>query len=583
MDREIVVDIHGSCVSRDVFRNQNALKVGKYIGRCSIISTQYPKIMDAFYDNSANNSTWEKRMLTIDFSKTIFEELKKSHGDYIMIDLIDEIFELIKIKVGDTESAVTYSQVLRRSDFQEQLHMQEIELINTRRFENSKIIDAIRNYADEIKQIYRPEQIIINEAYPVKFFYDKHGKICEFDQERQMNVKRNFYKLKLYYSLLENELWGCYIIRMPPDIRADELHQWGIATTHFETKFYTNVYEKVLHIISQRESDEQFTRVNIQKSRHNGVQRDNYLGGADITKSNNIVVFGAQDYFKENISKLDTRIRISYIFPDGIYNKELEKEYKIVTSISELKKIQNVFVLIAKGRAADVERIADQLRTAGIPFDHLEMYVKSNINIRYLKAMNYYDYTDIDNNHFIIAPSSSERISISRLNCKNAYVEIGYNAVQTKLVIQLLGNNAYCTIGENGSFVDTVINVNTDGAVEIGDECMFSHSIYLAQSDQHYIFDANSRKRLNYPKKIKIGNHVWVGREVELLGGAEIGDNSIVGARSTTSGKFPKNVIIAGCPAKVIKENIIWARDVQKNSNYNTFDEVTDQSALKYL
>ena len=147
----------------------------------------------------------------------------------------------------------------------------------------------------------------------------------------------------------------------------------------------------------------------------------------------------------------------------------------------------------------------------------------------------------------------------------------------------MLGNNAYCTIGENGSFVDTVINVNTDGAVEIGDECMFSHSIYLAQSDQHYIFDANSRKRLNYPKKIKIGNHVWVGREVELLGGAEIGDNSIVGARSTTSGKFPKNVIIAGCPAKVIKENIIWARDVQKNSNYNTFDEVTDQSALKYL
>jgi acetyltransferase-like isoleucine patch superfamily enzyme len=35
----------------------------------------------------------------------------------------------------------------------------------------------------------------------------------------------------------------------------------------------------------------------------------------------------------------------------------------------------------------------------------------------------------------------------------------------------------------------------------------------------------------------------------------ELGKNYVVGAGAVVSGKFPDNVIIAGNPAKIIKEN----------------------------
>ena len=73
-NKKITVDIHGSCVSWDVFSDQVFFQVGTYIGRNTIMSATYPKIIDGFNDSSNNNSPWEQRMLDIDFSKRIFDE-----------------------------------------------------------------------------------------------------------------------------------------------------------------------------------------------------------------------------------------------------------------------------------------------------------------------------------------------------------------------------------------------------------------------------------------------------------------------------------------------------------------------------
>lgn len=51
---------------------------------------------------------------------------------------------------------------------------------------------------------------------------------------------------------------------------------------------------------------------------------------------------------------------------------------------------------------------------------------------------------------------------------------------------------------------------------------------------------------------MKIGNDVWIGGSVVILGGVTIGDNVIVGAGSVVTHDLEKDAIYAGNPAVLI-------------------------------
>jgi acetyltransferase-like isoleucine patch superfamily enzyme len=52
---------------------------------------------------------------------------------------------------------------------------------------------------------------------------------------------------------------------------------------------------------------------------------------------------------------------------------------------------------------------------------------------------------------------------------------------------------------------------------------------------------------------VRIGNNVWVGTRVTIIGDTEIGDNCVVAAGAVVRGVFPANSVLGGVPAKVIK------------------------------
>lgn len=55
-------------------------------------------------------------------------------------------------------------------------------------------------------------------------------------------------------------------------------------------------------------------------------------------------------------------------------------------------------------------------------------------------------------------------------------------------------------------------------------------------------------------KPIKIGDDVFIGARAIILKGVEIGKCSIVGARSVVTKSVPPYCVVAGNPAKVIRE-----------------------------
>ena len=60
--------------------------------------------------------------------------------------------------------------------------------------------------------------------------------------------------------------------------------------------------------------------------------------------------------------------------------------------------------------------------------------------------------------------------------------------------------------------------------------------------------------KLQYNKPIHLGNNVWLGAGVIVLPGVTIGDNSIVAAGSVVTHSVGSNVIVAGTPAKVLRQ-----------------------------
>jgi len=91
------------------------------------------------------------------------------------------------------------------------------------------------------------------------------------------------------------------------------------------------------------------------------------------------------------------------------------------------------------------------------------------------------------------------------------------------------------------------------GPIIIGDNTMIGPKTCIYAST-HELDPEERKKGYTIPKEVRIGSNVWVGGQVSILPGVTIGDNCIIGAGSVVTKSFPDNVVIAGNPARIIKD-----------------------------
>jgi len=96
------------------------------------------------------------------------------------------------------------------------------------------------------------------------------------------------------------------------------------------------------------------------------------------------------------------------------------------------------------------------------------------------------------------------------------------------------------------------VRISASDSIEIGDNCMIASGVYITDSDWHGVYDRIERNP--EPAPIRIGNNVWIGDHAMVLKGVTIGDNSIVGAGAIVTRDVPANVVVAGNPARVVKQ-----------------------------
>ena len=162
------------------------------------------------------------------------------------------------------------------------------------------------------------------------------------------------------------------------------------------------------------------------------------------------------------------------------------------------------------------------------------------------------------NNKLVLHPESRFKNVNIMFDCDGGVCEIGRNTFSGTIRVGLecvvkIGVGVTCT-------APAYISTAEKAAVYIGDDVMIASQVEIRADDGHPIFDVVTKKRINLPKDIIIGNHVWLGAFSKVLGGSVIRDGSVAGIGSILKGKFPNNCVIAGVPGKVVRKNVAWER-----------------------
>lgn len=306
------------------------------------------------------------------------------------------------------------------------------------------------------------------------------------------------------------------------------------------------------------------------------------IGAEDLSKYDVIVGYGIGQNYERLKYQLEDRLTFHYL-ADKRWEESDIREYDgiPVIRLKTLKQLNNALIVLFPKLDTIRNGIIRELKGTDNDICYIHDLFQTEYSVRgtdLIKLLPKKEYCDEFQNRILFDETISENIGI-HYSGKNNLLEIGRNLSVDHLEIYF-GNKGFCSIGNHTSVMQAVCMVS-DAALKIGENCMLSCGIVLRTHDDHHIFDRLTHQRINVPKDVVIGKQVWIGYDVSLLAGAQIGAGSIVAARAVTSSRFGEYVLIAGCPAKVIRENVCWSRDNTAYFQRSRLEECVDQSALR--
>lgn len=208
-------------------------------------------------------------------------------------------------------------------------------------------------------------------------------------------------------------------------------------------------------------------------------------------------------------------------------------------------------------------------------------YSKNKIIIRKFSGSTKKDYIlkqdeKIENLKIVIRGENNEIFLEEPINFLDGSILIEGNNNQVKMAHTryrnrfqfILPNNAAkpcdnrkIIIGKDVYLGDCFADCGNDNhEILIGDNCLLAKGVIIRTVDGHTIYNNDTKEILNNDKgSITLEDHVWVGGDVKILKGVIVRKHTVVAMGSILTKKYnEQRVILAGAPAKVIKQNINW-------------------------
>lgn len=100
-----------------------------------------------------------------------------------------------------------------------------------------------------------------------------------------------------------------------------------------------------------------------------------------------------------------------------------------------------------------------------------------------------------------------------------------------------------CNIGKGSLLGHRGMGVVLHPHVVIGEKVLIQHQVTIGGS--------------GYSDKVPcVGDDVYIGAGAKIIGPIEIGSHCVIGANAVVVKSVPSHCVVAGVPAKIIKENI---------------------------
>ena len=249
----VPISIFGSCVTRDIFNLdvQKRFDVKTYVARQSMVSAVSAPIPCREEDIKLE-SKFQRRAVWNDLVKNTFSSFRADGSKYLIIDLIDERFEVARYAHDGIDSFYTYSALTQESGYFESpdLVKRGKRLLPWPEYYlgDEKLNVYVKRFCQMVLDIYPAQNIILHKAVMLNYYKKLTGEIVPFPRNHIENSKRINALLRYLYDLLEGYFTGCTVIYCCDGMCAEESHRWGLAPMHYEQEYYKLAYADLIKL-----------------------------------------------------------------------------------------------------------------------------------------------------------------------------------------------------------------------------------------------------------------------------------------------------------------------------------------------
>jgi len=139
----------------------------------------------------------------------------------------------------------------------------------------------------------------------------------------------------------------------------------------------------------------------------------------------------------------------------------------------------------------------------------------------------------------------SDNVKIGVINSPMYYNTYAY--------IEARSEKSQISFGKN-TYINNSFSVVSEKTIVIGDDVLIGYNCCIYDSNFHDLNKDNRKNTDPSPEAVMIKNNVFIGNNVTILKGVTIGENSVVATGAIVTKSVPENVIVGGCPAKILTE-----------------------------